>query len=206
MDLFVSLGLRDIGQYRVISIDDGWAGTRLPNGTIQADPVSFPSGIRALADYAHARNLSFGIYTSNSPTTCGGRPGSFGYEALDAATYASFGIDQLKIDNVRTAPTARDVLLFAVPACKLLAFFSQHPCLPSSFPLYPMRPPLLALLCFQCGDQNQIGPPERGYPLWRDVLNATGRPIIFDACEWAVDFPSTWMGPVANSWRTTYDM
>ena len=35
----------------------------------------------------------------------------------------------------------------------------------------------------------------------RDALNATGRPILFSACEWAVDFPATWMGSVANSWR-----
>lgn len=40
----------------------------------------------------------------------------------------------------------------------------------------------------------------------RDALNATGRPIFFAACEWAVDFPSTWMAPVANTWRTTYDI
>ena len=40
----------------------------------------------------------------------------------------------------------------------------------------------------------------------RDALNATGRAIFFAACEWAVDFPSTWMRPVANTWRTTYDI
>ena len=57
-----------------------------------------------------------------------------------------------------------------------------------------------------CGDQNVIGPPERGYAVMRDALNATGRPIFFSACEWAVDFPSTWMNPVANQWRTTYDI
>lgn len=57
-----------------------------------------------------------------------------------------------------------------------------------------------------CGNQDVIGPPERGYAVMRDALNATGRPIYFAACEWAVDFPSTWMAPVANSWRTTYDI
>ncbi len=57
-----------------------------------------------------------------------------------------------------------------------------------------------------CGNQDVIGPPERGYAVMRDALNATGRPIFFAACEWAVDFPSTWMAPVANSWRTTYDI
>jgi hypothetical protein len=57
-----------------------------------------------------------------------------------------------------------------------------------------------------CGDQQLIGPPEVGYARMRDALNATGRPIFFAACEWAVDFPSTWMAPVANTWRTTYDI
>jgi hypothetical protein len=50
------------------------------------------------------------------------------------------------------------------------------------------------------------GPPQSRYPVMRDALNATGRPIFFAACEWAVDFPATWMGSVANSWRTTYDV
>ena len=40
----------------------------------------------------------------------------------------------------------------------------------------------------------------------RDALNATGRQMIFAACEWAVDFPGTWMAPVAHSWRATYDI
>lgn len=40
----------------------------------------------------------------------------------------------------------------------------------------------------------------------RDALNASGRPIVFSACEWAVNFPATWMEPVANSWRSTYDI
>jgi len=46
----------------------------------------------ALADYAHARNLKFGLYSSNSPNTCDGRPGSYNYETLDAQTYASWGV------------------------------------------------------------------------------------------------------------------
>ena len=35
-----------------------------------------------------------------------------------------------------------------------------------------------------CGSQDQIGPPERGYAVMRDALNATGRSIFFAACEW----------------------
>ena len=104
-------------------MDDCWAHSRDTNGTIVADPVSFPSGMAALADYAHARGLKFGLYSSNSPTTCAGeaqrgrkacackpchtlrlsasgRPGSFGYETQDANTYASWGVDLLKYECV----------------------------------------------------------------------------------------------------------
>ena len=89
MDLFVTLGLRDAG-YVYVGVDDCWASSRDPStGVIQADPVSFPSGMAALASYAHARSLKFGLYSSNSPKTCDQRPGSYGYEVLDAQTYVS---------------------------------------------------------------------------------------------------------------------
>lgn len=52
-----------------------------------------------------------------------------------------------------------------------------------------------------CGNQDVIGTPESRYPVMRDALNASGRPIFFAACEWAVDFPATWMAPVANCER-----
>jgi alpha-galactosidase len=156
MDAFVSLGLRDAG-YVYVGVDDCWAKSRDPTtSVIQPDPATFPSGMAALADYAHARGLKFGLYSSNSPNTCDGRPGSFGYETLDAQTYASWGVDLLKYDN--------------------------------------------------CGDMHTIGQPEARYPVMRDALNATGRQMIFAACEWAVDFPGTWMAPVAHSWRATYDI
>jgi hypothetical protein len=49
--------------FLTVNIDDCWAGTRDANGNIQPDPIAFPSGIRALADYVHSRNLKFGIYS-----------------------------------------------------------------------------------------------------------------------------------------------
>jgi hypothetical protein len=49
-------------------------------------------------------------------------------------------------------------------------------------------------------------PPEERYPPMRDALNASGRPIFFSMCEWGVDNPATWAGPVGNSWRTTGDI
>ena len=92
MDLFVSTGLRDAG-YDTVGTDDCWAYSRDPTtGVIIPDPATFPSGMKALADYAHARGLKFGLYSSNSPLTCDRRPGSWGYEVLDAQTYASWGV------------------------------------------------------------------------------------------------------------------
>jgi alpha-galactosidase len=59
-DAMVKSGLRDAG-YVYINIDDCWQGQRDTEGFIQPDPARFPSGIKALADYVHARGLKLGI-------------------------------------------------------------------------------------------------------------------------------------------------
>ena len=38
-------------------------------------------------------------YTAESPHTCEGFPASAGHEALDAATFAAWGVDYLKVDG-----------------------------------------------------------------------------------------------------------
>src|SRR5579863_9678616 len=48
-DAMVASGMRDAG-YRYVNIDDCWQVSRDPAGDIVADPVKFPSGIKALAD------------------------------------------------------------------------------------------------------------------------------------------------------------
>ena len=96
-DAMVRLGLKDAG-YQYVNIDDCWHGTRDEQGNIRPDPQRFPSGMKALADYVHGKGLKLGIYSDAGATTCGGRPGSRGYEYQDARTYASWGIDYLKYD------------------------------------------------------------------------------------------------------------
>jgi alpha-galactosidase len=96
-DAMVSSGMRDAG-YLYVVIDDCWHGPRDALGNITVDRERFPSGMRALADYVHARGLKFGIYSDAGRTTCGGRPGSQGHEYQDALTYASWGVDYLKYD------------------------------------------------------------------------------------------------------------
>ena len=97
-DSIVSTGLRDAG-FEYIVIDDYWQGGRDPDtGRLFPDPVRFPSGIKDLADYVHGKGLKFGIYSDAGTMTCGDRPGSFGYEEIDAKLFADWGVDYLKYD------------------------------------------------------------------------------------------------------------
>jgi len=101
-DSFVDNGLKDAG-YEYIVIDDCWQIARDSKGKIVADSTRFPSGIKALADYIHSKGLKFGIYSCAGIRTCQERPGSNGYEVIDANTYAEWGVDYLKYDWCNSA-------------------------------------------------------------------------------------------------------
>ncbi|CAF0819373.1 unnamed protein product [Didymodactylos carnosus] len=152
-DALVSSGLASKG-YTYVNIDDCWAYKRDEHGIIHEDPKTFPSGMKALADYVHSKNLKFGLYSDSGNQTCAGRPGSLGFETQDAETYASWGVDYLKYDNC----------------------YSEH--------ILPMI----------------------RYPVMRDALNKTGRPIFYSMCEWGQYLPSLWAPQIGNSWRTTGDI
>jgi alpha-galactosidase len=97
-DSMATTGMKAAG-YQFINIDDCWQVSRDANGVIVPDPVRFPYGMKALADYVHSKGLKLGVYSDHGVATCGGRPGGYGYEYLDANTYASWGVDYLKYDN-----------------------------------------------------------------------------------------------------------
>ncbi len=96
-DAMVVRGMKDVG-YEYINIDDCWHGERDALGFIHANKKRFPSGIKALSDYVHAKGLKLGIYSDAGATTCAGYPGSLNHEYQDALTYASWGIDYVKYD------------------------------------------------------------------------------------------------------------
>ncbi len=97
-DKFITDGYRDAG-YEYIVIDDCWSlKERASDGSLQADPVKFPSGMKALADYIHSKGLKFGMYSCAGTHTCAGYPGSFEHEFQDAKIFAEWGIDYLKYD------------------------------------------------------------------------------------------------------------
>ena len=96
-DSMVNSGLKDAG-YQYVVIDDCWQVGRDKDGNIIPDPQRFSGGIKALADYVHAKGLKFGIYSDAGTGTCQNRPGGRGYEFQDARQYAAWGVDYLKYD------------------------------------------------------------------------------------------------------------
>ncbi|KAL1510758.1 hypothetical protein AB1Y20_007045 [Prymnesium parvum] len=154
IDAFFAVGLFAAG-YRHFHLDDCWADAeRTAEGELQPDRTRFPRGLRALVDYAHARGLSFGLYTCAGSLTCvGGRPGSKGRWEQDAATLAGWGVDVVKMDWCHTEGMA----------------------------------------------------PEETYAKMSAALNATGRHIHFNLCEWGRDLPWEWGGAIAQSWRVAAD-
>ncbi|MEJ6001146.1 glycoside hydrolase family 27 protein [Paucibacter soli] len=102
-DAMIASGMRKAG-YDHLFIDDGWQGGRDETKQLIADPKKFPSGIKALADYLHARGLKLGIYSDAAPLTCAGYMGSLGFEDQDAKTFADWGVDFLKYDYCNAPP------------------------------------------------------------------------------------------------------
>jgi alpha-galactosidase len=114
-DLIVSAGLAEAG-YEYINIDDCWArpqdsatGSRDAAGHLVPDPVRFPNGIEALADYVHSKGLKLGIYHDAGTKTCNGQgfdgilgsgftAGDPTFERIDAADFADSGVDYVKFD------------------------------------------------------------------------------------------------------------
>ncbi|WP_433346764.1 glycoside hydrolase family 27 protein [Micromonospora sp. CA-111912] len=104
-DALVSSGMRDLG-YQYVVVDDCWFNpNRDAAGNLQGDPGRFPSGMRSLGDYLHARGLKFGLYQVPVDKTCAqyfgsypGATGSRGHEARDARQFAAWGVDFLKYD------------------------------------------------------------------------------------------------------------
>jgi len=85
--------------YVYVNLDDCWQMDRDENGKIVVDKDRFPSGMKALADYVHGLGLKIGLYSDAGIMTCERRPGSLGYEEIDAQIYAEWEIDYLKYDN-----------------------------------------------------------------------------------------------------------
>lgn len=97
VELFQNKGLYECG-WNHIMMDDLWQGTRKADGTPQPNASRFPNGLKTVADYVHQNGMKFGLYTDAADKTCAGAFGSYGYEEIDAKTYAEWGVDVVKCD------------------------------------------------------------------------------------------------------------
>jgi len=86
--------------YNFVAIDDCWMEkSRDEKGNIRPDPKRFPNGIKHLSDFVHNHGMKLGIYGAVGPTTCMRYPGNAGHIEADAAQYAEWGVDMLKLDG-----------------------------------------------------------------------------------------------------------
>ncbi len=143
--------------YRYLVIDDCWSlKQRDRSGRLVPDPEKFPEGMKAVADYVHSKGLLFGMYSCAGVRTCAGYPSSYDHEFVDAATFASWGVDFLKYD------------------------FCNFP---------------------------ETGDCRGRYQTMSMALKASGRDILFSACNWGQKDPWTWMRSVgAHMYRSTGDI
>ena len=95
----VTSGMKAAG-YTYVNLDGGWnLRARSVQGRLQPNPRLFPRGIQPVVDYVHSLGLKFGIYASAGTRNCAGSSaGSYGHYRQDAATFASWGVDYIKLD------------------------------------------------------------------------------------------------------------
>ncbi|WP_042377434.1 alpha-galactosidase [Streptacidiphilus melanogenes] len=110
-DAYGSLQLYDAAGNPVSGTDG--TGNDPTSGHLIPDPNNFPSqqvdgqtvnGIQYLAWYAHSKGMKFGLYATDTYTTCQGHPGSLGHEATDASDFVSWGVDFVKYDDCPYGP------------------------------------------------------------------------------------------------------
>ncbi len=112
MDAVVDEGLLDAG-YEYFVIDGGWRDVKLnEKGELLPNPERFPSGIKALADYAHSKGLKFGLHTVPGTHDCGGDAvGGFGHEEVQIQQFVNWGLDFIKLDKCKYAGGWNEELL-----------------------------------------------------------------------------------------------
>ncbi|KFY67926.1 hypothetical protein V496_01334 [Pseudogymnoascus sp. VKM F-4515 (FW-2607)] len=192
----VSLGLKKAG-YNYINIDDCWAvkeGRDNVTDKIIPDPVKFPSGIKGIADKIHSLGLKVGIYSSAGTKTCGGYPASLDREHLDAATFASWGIDYLKYDNCYVPDNWTDPY--------------EH-CVPDDYRVWG------PYVNGTCAESAKTPPPGydwttslqyKRFKQMSDALLAQNRTILYSLCNWGHAAVGEWGYKLGSSWRMTGDI
>jgi len=175
----VNNGLRALG-YTYVLMDDCWnSHVRDKDGNLQPNATRFPHGMPWLVSQVHALGLKIGVYTCAGTQTCvHGLPGSYGHYGQDAARFAEWKLDLVKMDNCN----------FPKSADRLQSFFNM------SLQLNSTGRPILFSLC-EWGDNHvQIWGKHCGqmyriyhdhHPVWSNTLS-----IINHLASYGKSFPS----------------
>ncbi len=98
VDALVSSGMKDAG-YAYVGPDEGICFSRGTDGKLTSNRTRYPSGLRGLGDYIHAKGLRYALYTDAGTKTCSGAmPGTKGHEIEDMKAFADWRADYIKID------------------------------------------------------------------------------------------------------------
>jgi len=184
----VKSGLINHG-WTYINIDDFWENNRDSKdqsirGKFRDEagnivPNSRFADMKGLADYVHGLGLKIGLYSSPGPWTCGGCAGSYGYEKLDAESYAKWGFDYLKYDWCSYGNVING--------------------LPNNDPLK------VSSLSYNGG--SELNTAMKPFKVMGEYLRQQHRDILFSVCQYGMSDVWKWGDSVnGNCWRTTNDI
>lgn len=130
-EFFKTSGLQALG-YTWTNWDDCVVVGRDSEGKLIPDPAAFPKGPRYVSDALATMGFKMGWYTVRGNVTCAGsnkftpikRPGSNGYETIDAQTYAEWGITYLKDDTCGGPNVPYQIMGAALNASGTHTFYS----------------------------------------------------------------------------------
>ncbi|MDR2562204.1 MAG: hypothetical protein LBC63_10615 [Holophagales bacterium] len=100
-------GLKDKG-YNYIVLSDWQSSRRSVDNRLCFDNGLFSDGIALLKKLKGEHGIKVGLNTSISDLTSGGKPGSMHFEALDARTFAEWGVDYVRVDYSHVTDVAKD--------------------------------------------------------------------------------------------------
>ena len=99
VDSMVAAGMVKAGYNVISTVCTDWVGRDPATHRLMENTTLWPGGMRDFADYLHSRGMLLSLYTdAGAGSCCPGEPGSLGHEALDMATFASWGADAVAVD------------------------------------------------------------------------------------------------------------
>ncbi len=185
-DLMISSGMADVG-YQYVNIDDCWMNAPKHEDPKRVGPARDAQGrilpnsyfpdMRGLADYIHSKGLKAGLYTSPGPLTCAGFTGAFGYEEMDAQTFADWGYDFLKHDWCTYERVASG------------------------------RMPSTNIPTWGEGKTRDLSVYQYPYQVMGELLKRQPRDIVYNLCQYGMGNVWEWGETVgAHCWRTAGDL